>query len=74
MSILSSKELNSRERKLINVSVLVKLLQALEKKYEGMTGLPSPEKVENSKKRKAAVGFGKWLSSRSFYDKFYFSQ
>ncbi|XP_014493763.1 peptide deformylase 1B, chloroplastic/mitochondrial [Vigna radiata var. radiata] len=34
-------------------------LQALEKKYEGMTGLPSPEKVENSKKRKAAVGFGR---------------
>lgn len=38
---------------------MVKLLQALEKKYEGMTGLPSPEKIENSKKRKAAVGFGK---------------
>jgi len=44
---------------LIIFSVLVKLLQALENKYEGMTGLPSPEKIENIKKRKAAVGFGK---------------
>ncbi|KAL9324426.1 hypothetical protein ACSQ67_009283 [Phaseolus vulgaris] len=34
-------------------------LQALENKYEGLTGLPSPEKIENSKKRKAAVGFGR---------------
>ncbi|KAK7339541.1 hypothetical protein VNO77_20215 [Canavalia gladiata] len=34
-------------------------LQALEIKYEGMTGLPSPEKIENRRRRKVAVGFGK---------------
>ncbi|CAI9098428.1 OLC1v1035072C1 [Oldenlandia corymbosa var. corymbosa] len=36
-------------------------LQALEKKYEDRTGLPSPEKAEalRRKKRTAAVGFGK---------------
>ncbi|KAM6548725.1 hypothetical protein CsatB_020401 [Cannabis sativa] len=36
-------------------------LQALEKKYEDRTGLPSPEKVEVEPRqiRKAAVGFGK---------------
>ncbi|KAL2951533.1 hypothetical protein AAZX31_19G056800 [Glycine max] len=34
-------------------------LQALETKYEGMTGLPSPEKIENRRRRKVAVGFGK---------------
>lgn len=28
-------------------------------KYEGLTGFPSPEKVENRKRRKAASGFGK---------------
>ncbi|KAL6007023.1 Peptide deformylase 1B, chloroplastic [Asimina triloba] len=32
---------------------------ALEKKYETMTGLPSPEKVENSSRRKEAAGFGR---------------
>lgn len=34
-------------------------LQALEKKYEESTGLPSPERIENRRARKAAVGFGK---------------
>ncbi|KAK9221413.1 hypothetical protein WN944_009839 [Citrus x changshan-huyou] len=34
-------------------------LEALEKKYEDKTGLQSPEKIEASKRRKAAVGFGK---------------
>ncbi|KAH7577344.1 hypothetical protein JRO89_XS01G0238500 [Xanthoceras sorbifolium] len=34
-------------------------LQALEKKYEDKTGLPSPERVKASKSRKVAVGFGK---------------
>ncbi|KAK9925317.1 hypothetical protein M0R45_033645 [Rubus argutus] len=36
-------------------------LQALEKKYEDITGLPSPERIESSKrmKLKAAAGFGK---------------
>ncbi|TKY63233.1 Peptide deformylase 1B [Spatholobus suberectus] len=34
-------------------------LQALETKYEGMTGLPSPEKLENRGRRKVPVGFGK---------------
>ncbi|OMO69556.1 Formylmethionine deformylase [Corchorus olitorius] len=34
-------------------------LEALEKKYEDKTGLPSPEKVETRKKKKAAAGFGK---------------
>ncbi|XP_050224380.1 peptide deformylase 1B, chloroplastic [Mercurialis annua] len=34
-------------------------LQALEKKYEEKTGLPSPERVEVRKTRKAAAGFGK---------------
>ncbi|KAK7309792.1 hypothetical protein RJT34_06806 [Clitoria ternatea] len=33
-------------------------LQALETKYEGLTGLPSPEKIESSRRRKVA-GFGK---------------
>ncbi|CAN1182893.1 Peptide deformylase 1B, chloroplastic/mitochondrial [Linum perenne] len=32
--------------------------QALEKKYEDRTGLPSPEKVEPPRRRVAAVGFG----------------
>jgi len=57
MPTLSTQKLNSGERMLINV--LVKLLQALETKYEGMTGLPSPEKIENRRRRKVAVGFGK---------------
>lgn len=34
-------------------------LEALEKKYEEKTGLPSPERVEARQKRKAGVGFGK---------------
>ncbi|CAN0904266.1 Peptide deformylase 1B, chloroplastic/mitochondrial [Linum grandiflorum] len=34
-------------------------LEALEKKYEDKTGLPSPEKVEAPRKRVAAIGFGK---------------
>ncbi|CAA0402609.1 unnamed protein product [Arabidopsis thaliana] len=34
-------------------------LEALEKKYEQKTGLPSPERVEARQKRKAGVGFGK---------------
>ncbi|WRX22484.1 Peptide deformylase - like 1 [Theobroma cacao] len=34
-------------------------LEALEKKYEDTTGLPSPEKVETQKRKKAAAGFGK---------------
>ncbi|CAK9176128.1 unnamed protein product [Ilex paraguariensis] len=34
-------------------------LKVLEKKYEDKTGLPSPEKIESRKRRKAAVGFGK---------------
>ncbi|XP_020223342.1 peptide deformylase 1B, chloroplastic [Cajanus cajan] len=34
-------------------------LQALETKYEGMTGLPSPENIGNHRRRKVAVGFGK---------------
>lgn len=34
-------------------------LQAMEKKYEESTGLPSPETIETRKTRKAAVGFGK---------------
>ncbi|KAA0053657.1 peptide deformylase 1B [Cucumis melo var. makuwa] len=33
-------------------------LQALEKKYEDRTGLPSPERIENFR-RKVAAGFGK---------------
>lgn len=57
MPTLSTQKLNSGERMLINV--LVKLLQALETKYEGMTGLSSPEKIENRRRRKVAVGFGK---------------
>ncbi|GLU11293.1 hypothetical protein SLE2022_280490 [Rubroshorea leprosula] len=39
-------------------SILMEL-KALEKKYEQKTGLPSPEKIETRKRRKAAVGFGK---------------
>ena len=57
MSTLSTQELNSGERMLINV--LVKLLQARETKYKGMTRLLSPEKIENRRRRKVAVGFGK---------------
>ncbi|XP_039026014.1 peptide deformylase 1B, chloroplastic/mitochondrial-like [Hibiscus syriacus] len=34
-------------------------LEALERKYEDNTGLPSPEKVETRKRKKAGVGFGK---------------
>ncbi|KAK7273530.1 hypothetical protein RIF29_14585 [Crotalaria pallida] len=34
-------------------------LQALEMKYEGMTGFASPEKIENHRRRKVAAGFGK---------------
>ncbi|XP_057437320.1 peptide deformylase 1B, chloroplastic/mitochondrial [Lotus japonicus] len=34
-------------------------LQALEMKYERQTGFPSPEKIENHRRRKVAVGFGK---------------
>lgn len=34
-------------------------LQALEKKYEENMGLPSPEKIETRKRKRAAVGFGK---------------
>lgn len=34
-------------------------IQALEKKYEESTGLPSPERIEKRRTRKAAVGFGK---------------
>ncbi|GMJ08820.1 peptide deformylase 1B [Hibiscus trionum] len=34
-------------------------LEALENKYEDKTGLPSPEKVETRKRKKAGVGFGK---------------
>ncbi|MBA0695859.1 hypothetical protein Goari_002458 [Gossypium aridum] len=36
-----------------------KQLEELEKKYENKTGLPSPEKVETRKRKKAGVGFGK---------------
>ena len=57
MSTLSTQELNSGERMLINV--LVKLLQARETKYKGMTRLLSPEKIENRRRRKVTVGFGK---------------
>lgn len=47
-----------------NVYALSKLLdalawQALEKKYEESTGLPSPEKIDARRRRKKAVGFGK---------------
>jgi len=38
---------------------LVKLLQALEMKYEEMTGFPSPEKIEGRRTRKVPSGFGK---------------
>ncbi|XP_010551912.1 PREDICTED: peptide deformylase 1B, chloroplastic/mitochondrial [Tarenaya hassleriana] len=34
-------------------------LEALEKKYEEKTGLPSPEKIQTRKRKKAGVGFGK---------------
>ncbi|KDP46433.1 hypothetical protein JCGZ_10273 [Jatropha curcas] len=34
-------------------------LQALEKKYEDKTGLPSPERIETRRKKKVAAGFGK---------------
>ncbi|TQE02977.1 hypothetical protein C1H46_011341 [Malus baccata] len=34
-------------------------LQALEKKYEDRTGLPSPERVETLRRMKDATGFGK---------------
>ncbi|GMH05554.1 hypothetical protein Nepgr_007394 [Nepenthes gracilis] len=34
-------------------------LEALEKKYEDGTGLPSPEKIGARKRRKVAVGFGR---------------
>ncbi|KAG2714558.1 hypothetical protein I3843_03G036500 [Carya illinoinensis] len=34
-------------------------LQALEKKYEGRTGLASPERIETYKRKKVAAGFGK---------------
>ncbi|KAI5341185.1 hypothetical protein L3X38_020459 [Prunus dulcis] len=34
-------------------------LQALEKKYEDKTGLPSPERIQTRKRMKAATGFGK---------------
>ncbi|KAK4426142.1 Peptide deformylase 1B, chloroplastic [Sesamum alatum] len=34
-------------------------LQGLEKKYEERTGKPSPEKVDERRRRKKAVGFGK---------------
>ncbi|KAB2008377.1 hypothetical protein ERO13_D10G087300v2 [Gossypium hirsutum] len=38
---------------------ICKQLEELEKKYENKTGLPSPEKVETRKRKKAGVGFGK---------------
>ncbi|XP_027093166.1 peptide deformylase 1B, chloroplastic isoform X1 [Coffea arabica] len=34
-------------------------LQALEKKYEGRTGLQSPERIDARRRRKTAIGFGK---------------
>ncbi|XP_010248488.1 PREDICTED: peptide deformylase 1B, chloroplastic isoform X2 [Nelumbo nucifera] len=34
-------------------------LQALEKKYESKTGLPSPEKIDMRKRRQAVAGFGR---------------
>lgn len=34
-------------------------LQALENMFEKNTGFPSPEKIENRKRKKAGVGFGK---------------
>ncbi|CAN8299834.1 unnamed protein product [Cochlearia groenlandica] len=34
-------------------------LEALEKKYEEKTGLPSPERVQARQKKKAGIGFGK---------------
>ncbi|KAL1359097.1 hypothetical protein AAHE18_04G081800 [Arachis hypogaea] len=34
-------------------------LQALEMKYEQLTGEPSPEKIQNRRERRNAVGFGK---------------
>ncbi|KAG4915068.1 hypothetical protein JHK87_052625 [Glycine soja] len=34
-------------------------LQARETKYKGMTRLLSPEKIENRRRRKVTVGFGK---------------
>ncbi|GER41321.1 peptide deformylase 1B [Striga asiatica] len=34
-------------------------LQALEKKYEEKTGLPSPERIDKRRRKKKAVGFGK---------------
>lgn len=38
-------------------------LQALEMKYEEMTGFASPEKIENRRGRKAATGFAKSWSN-----------
>lgn len=38
------------------------IFQALEKKYEERTGLPTPESINTRKIKKAAVGFGKsWV-------------
>nr|GMC93520.1 peptide deformylase 1B, chloroplastic [Ipomoea batatas] len=34
-------------------------LEALEKKYEDSTGLPSPERINTRKRRQAGAGFGK---------------
>lgn len=34
-------------------------LQALEKKYEKVTGLPSPERIDSRRRRTKAIGFGK---------------
>ncbi|CAA0833767.1 Peptide deformylase 1B-chloroplastic/mitochondrial [Striga hermonthica] len=34
-------------------------LEALEKKYEETTGLPSPERIDKRRRKKKAVGFGK---------------
>lgn len=47
---------------LLGVFVYMILLyswQALEKKYEDKTGLPSPEKIETLKAKRVPVGFGK---------------
>ncbi|XVE83982.1 hypothetical protein DITRI_Ditri16bG0132400 [Diplodiscus trichospermus] len=37
-------------------------LEALEKKYEDKTGLPSPEKIETRERKNACVGFGKIMN------------
>lgn len=47
------------EKNWAEVVLYLLLMQALEKKYEDKTGLPSPERIENFRTRKVAAGFGK---------------